>query len=106
MHAGERRAKRLHEQVTARHGRPTAAQTDDGVVQEHPAFAVPRQQEAPQVQEHWSLVKLKELAAAVIWKSQGTLTKAQAWNTVLDGEPGRQLYQAYRQHLIETLRRR
>jgi hypothetical protein len=62
------------------------------------------QREVPRAQEHWTLVKLKELAADVIQKSRGTLTKAQAWNTVLDSEQGRQIYQAYRRHQIEILR--
>jgi hypothetical protein len=89
MNAAERMEQMIHEQVTASHGRLTDAQASDAVGQ-----------------EHWTLVKLKELAADVVRQSRGTLTKAQAWNTVLDSEPGRQLYQAYRQHRIETLRRR
>ena len=89
MHAAERMEQMVHEQVTASHGRLNDAHASEAVGQ-----------------EHWTLVKLKELAADVVQKSRGTLTKAQAWNTVLDSEPGRQLYQAYRRHQIETLRRR
>jgi hypothetical protein len=116
MNAAQRMAKRVREQVTASHGKLPDAQADDAVVQEPPVLAVQRQQEdapllqgqreAPRVQEHWTLVKLKELAADVVRQSRGTLTKAQAWNTVLDSEQGREIYQAYRRHRIEMLRRR